>query len=72
MLERTLIVDKRKSDTLLNILLNDAAGPSEAYGILVLTIYRLNFEFAETPITIVELADECRQSIINIKMANIQ
>jgi hypothetical protein len=61
-----------QSDALLATLIANVRGPAEAYAALVLTIYRINFEFNDSPLTLVELADTVRKSILSIQKAPTQ
>jgi hypothetical protein len=66
---RTERVDSSKSDEILATLLSTTQGPAEAYAVLVLAIYRLNFEFNDNPITLCELADSISKSVLSIQKA---
>jgi hypothetical protein len=65
-------VDAARSDEVLAVLLNSVRGPAEAYAVLILAIYRINFEFHDKPLTLVELADSVSKSIRSIKKAPMQ
>lgn len=65
-------VDSSQSDNVLQVLLSTVSGPAEAYAVLILTIYRINFEFHDNPCTLVELADNVSKSIRSIQKASIQ
>lgn len=62
-------VSGAKSDSILRDLLLNTEGPREAFGVLILCLYRLNFEFIEDPLTLVELADSTKQSILTLQKA---
>lgn len=59
-------IDKTKADQLITHLIATAEGPREAYGILCLAIYLLNFE-RDSPVPIDQLADEVASSLRSIK-----
>jgi hypothetical protein len=65
-------VNSGSSDEVLALLLKSVTGPAEAYAVLILAIYRLNFEFNDHPVTLVELADSVSKSIRSIQKAPMQ
>lgn len=65
-------IDARLSDDVLQVLLSTVKGPAEAYAVLILAIYRINFEFHDNPCTLVELADCVSKSILSIQKAPTQ
>ena len=65
-------VDSKQSDAILAVLVAQAQCPAEAYAILILTIYRLNFEINDRPLTLVELADSISKSILSLQKAPAQ
>ncbi len=62
----------QKAHAILNHLLGNTEGPREAYGVLVLAIYMINFDFADNPCTVDELADGVALSIRSIRKHGTQ
>lgn len=62
-------VSGSKAGGLLYALTQMTEGPKEAYGVLCLAIWLLNFEISENTVSIDELCDEITQSLRSIKKA---
>lgn len=65
-------VPAHKAEGLLAQLLTTCEGPKEAYGVLCLAIYMINFRFADNPCTIDELADGVATSLRSIRKHGTQ
>lgn len=65
-------IDKAKAGLIINELFTLTEGPREAYGVLCLAIYILNFEVSDIPVAIDQLADEVGQSLRSIKKHGTQ
>jgi hypothetical protein len=59
-------VDVLKSDAVMALLKGIAEGPAEAFAILVTCIYRLNFEFTDTSVSIDDLVAEIGQTLRSV------
>lgn len=60
-------IDASKAAGILNALFLTTEGPKEAYGVLCLAIYLLNFDISDTPVSIDQLADEVSRSLKSIQ-----
>lgn len=65
-------INVEKAKFLLSGLTSLTQGPREAYGVLVLAIYLLNFEFHDTPVSIDQLAVEVSDSLRSIQRVELQ
>lgn len=55
-----------KTDIILGVLYNLTEGPREAYGVLAVCLYRLNFEIIENKVSIDQLCDEITTTLRSI------
>lgn len=65
-------IDKAKAALIIKGLTTITEGPREAYGVLCLAIYLLNFEINEITVSIDELIDEVGQSLRSIRKHGTQ
>lgn len=65
-------INSEKAKALLNGLTTMTQGPREAYGVLVLAIYILNFEWHDNPVSIDKLATEVSASLLSIQRTPTQ
>ncbi len=59
-------VSKEKSDALLGFLVSMCTGPREAYSLLCTTIWRLNFDINDNPVSIDQVCEEVGISLRSI------
>lgn len=64
-------VSSDKAMTILQSLYHSTTGPREAYGVLALAIWLLNFKISDDPVSIDQLCEEVTGSLRSIKLDNL-
>lgn len=66
----TATIKVAKVNVLLHILRTITYGPQEGYGILIASLYKLNFELTSNPVPIDQFCSEVAQSLRSIRKGN--
>lgn len=68
----TTQIPRQLSDNLLALLVTQCAGPREAYALLCITLWRLNFEINDEPSSIEQLCAEVSETLRTTKIGGMQ